>query len=273
MPQPLARFGIRGALATLCVIVAVVLSGCPTPTPDITPSAGTSTCPQTVTIKDTNASAAIFYTTDGSTPTASSTRYTGPFRVSDSSTVKAIALLPGASSSDVASASFACVTASLARGEFAVMLQQRFNLPQPSRPVACPDVHPSDTIYSAVQAAAPFMDHQVLCPGCQLNVNFFPDEPVTRAISTIALVRVLVANGKAQLLNPEESETVLSNVSDAARLPRAARPYFATAIKDGILTLGTGNTIQPGLPRMPSDMVALMDSIQKQFNISTNPRQ
>lgn len=48
----------------------------------------------------------IYYTTDGSTPTTSSTNYTEPFTVSTTSTVKAIAVKDGYSNSDIASMLF-----------------------------------------------------------------------------------------------------------------------------------------------------------------------
>ena len=49
----------------------------------------------------------IYYTTDGTTPTTSSTQYTGPILVLvGTTTVKAIAVAPGWSQSAVASATY-----------------------------------------------------------------------------------------------------------------------------------------------------------------------
>ena len=64
-------------------------------TPTFSPGAGTYTSAQTVTISDATSGATIHYTTDGSTPTASSTTYTAPITVSTSETVKAIGVETG----------------------------------------------------------------------------------------------------------------------------------------------------------------------------------
>jgi hypothetical protein len=85
----------------------------PLPTPVITPGTGTYTSLVTVTITDSFQlpyyPIQIHYTTDGSTPTATSSTYYGPVSVSSSETLKAIAI-PSSSSvalpSAVASATY-----------------------------------------------------------------------------------------------------------------------------------------------------------------------
>ncbi|MWC30984.1 hypothetical protein GON22_23115 [Paenibacillus sp. MMS18-CY102] len=71
--------------------------------PVITPATGTFTGTQNVTITDATAGATIRYTTDGSTPTATTgTVYAGAFTVSATTTVKAIAVKSGMTDSTVA---------------------------------------------------------------------------------------------------------------------------------------------------------------------------
>jgi len=75
-------------------------------TPAFGVAGGTYSTPQTVTISVSTGGAAIYYTTDGSTPTTASTLYTGPISVSQTTTLKAMAAKSGCLDSDVASATY-----------------------------------------------------------------------------------------------------------------------------------------------------------------------
>jgi hypothetical protein len=61
--------------------------------PIFSPSPGTYATAQTVTISDATPGAVIHYTTNGTTPTASSPTYTAPINVSSTETLQAIAVL------------------------------------------------------------------------------------------------------------------------------------------------------------------------------------
>lgn len=78
--------------------------------PVITPAAGPITAPVTVSITCATANAAIYYTTDGTTPDSSSTLYTAPFIVNTTTTVKAIATKTGMNDSEIAAATYTAPT-------------------------------------------------------------------------------------------------------------------------------------------------------------------
>ena len=61
---------------------------------------------QTITLTDSSAGAVIYYTTDGTTPTTSSTKYSAALKVSSTTTITAIAAGPAYSASAVASGTY-----------------------------------------------------------------------------------------------------------------------------------------------------------------------
>ena len=56
---------------------------------------------QTITITETTPGATVYYTTDGSTPTSASTKYTVPITLTGSEVLKFIAIAPGDGNSAV----------------------------------------------------------------------------------------------------------------------------------------------------------------------------
>ena len=82
-------------------------AGLPTAaTPTFSPAPGSYTGSQSVTLSDATSGATMYYTTDGSTPATSSTKYTAPIVVSTTTTIKAIAAASGYNNSAVASGSY-----------------------------------------------------------------------------------------------------------------------------------------------------------------------
>lgn len=73
--------------------------------PTFSPASGTYTSMQSITLSDGNTSAILYYTTDGSTPSATSIRYSGAISISASATIRSIAIV-GSLSSAVASATY-----------------------------------------------------------------------------------------------------------------------------------------------------------------------
>ncbi len=95
--------------------VAVYGIGTILPPPVISPNGGIYTNSVTVTLSDATNAVAIYYTLDGTTPTTNSILYTGPFTLTNTVVVHAIAARPGAFDSGATSASF-INSSSLGRG-------------------------------------------------------------------------------------------------------------------------------------------------------------
>lgn len=98
------RFVVWGASA-------VVSSG-GTPTvaiPTFSPAAGTYSSAQTVTISTETDGATIHYTTDGNDPTTSSATYKNAINISETTTLKAVAVKDGMNNSIVASATYTII--------------------------------------------------------------------------------------------------------------------------------------------------------------------
>jgi hypothetical protein len=98
--------------AELQVSVFGLLNGQqPAATPVISPASESFNPSVPVTITDSTPGAQIFYTTDGSTPTAASTKYTGTaINVTTTTTINAIATAPNFLQSPVATATYSLVT-------------------------------------------------------------------------------------------------------------------------------------------------------------------
>jgi hypothetical protein len=93
------------------VSVYGLLSGSQTvATPVISPASQTFTGSVSVTITDSTSGATIFYTTDGTTPTSASTKYTGPITVNTTETITAIATTTGLITSQPASQTYTLST-------------------------------------------------------------------------------------------------------------------------------------------------------------------
>lgn len=74
--------------------------------PDVSPAAGTYSSAQSVQLSDTSPTPTIYYTTNGTMPTHSSTQYTVPISITSTTTITAIASSPGMNDSPAVTATF-----------------------------------------------------------------------------------------------------------------------------------------------------------------------
>ncbi|MGF1637001.1 MAG: chitobiase/beta-hexosaminidase C-terminal domain-containing protein [Cyclobacteriaceae bacterium] len=101
---------IKSGLTNSAVSTAAYTINLAVATPTFSPSGGTFATAQSVSLSTTTPDAQIRYTVNGTTPTASSTLYTGPISVTSTQTIKAIALKSGFSNSAVATATYTIST-------------------------------------------------------------------------------------------------------------------------------------------------------------------
>ena len=120
-------------------------------TPTFSPASGTYSSPQTVTISDGTAGAAVYYTTEGTPPTMNSTQYTGPITVSSSQTIAAIATATGYATSAVGSATYTFGTPIAATPTFSIAPGTYTSVQN----VAISDATPGATIYYTVDGTTP----------------------------------------------------------------------------------------------------------------------
>jgi len=88
------------------VVTSQTYTSPPAAAPVFLPGGPYISCPTKITITCSTAGASIYYTTDGTTPTSSSTHYTGAVTVSNGTTLKAIAVADNYANSDVATMSY-----------------------------------------------------------------------------------------------------------------------------------------------------------------------
>jgi hypothetical protein len=117
--------------------------------PSFSPAAGSFTAPQFVKISAPEAGT-IYYTTDGSTPTNKSTRYTGPVYVKTTETLKAYIVAPSFTPSPVATGTFKILP--LAAAPVFTPIAGDYSKPQW---VKITDASPGTTIYYTTDGATP----------------------------------------------------------------------------------------------------------------------
>jgi sugar lactone lactonase YvrE len=127
VPAAVSRLSHRLRLGSLLTVTAaaLVFVACPSPisltpplgsaastmaaTPTFSPAGGMYTTDQNVTISSATSGATIYYTTDGTVPSTSSPKFTGPVAVTGNGTYKvilAMAVATGSSNSGLAAATF-----------------------------------------------------------------------------------------------------------------------------------------------------------------------
>ncbi len=173
-------------------------------TPVFTPTPGTFTSAQTVSITDATAGATIYYTVDGTAPTTASARYATPLTVGATTTIKALAIATN------------YTTSAIGVGLYTI------NLP----PAATPTFSPGAGTYSSVQTVS-IADATA---GAAIYYTLDGSTPTTNSARYTAPLTV----GSTQTISAIATATgnVQSAVGSATytiNLPPAATPTFSVA--------------------------------------------
>jgi glucosylceramidase len=176
--------------------------------PTFTPVAGTYTAAQSVTLASTTTGASIYYTTDGSTPTNTSTLYSAatPIQVATTTTINAIATASGYTSSTVATGTYT------------------INLPV----AATPTVSPAPGTYNSAQSVT------LSDTTAGASIYYTTDGSTPTSKSTLFILGTPVTINATTTINAIATAAGFSNSTIATatytiNLPVAATPTFSPA--------------------------------------------
>lgn len=197
-------------------------------TPSFSPGPGVYTSAQTVSISDSTPGAAIYYTTDGTTPSTSSTQYTQPITVGSTATIKAISTATGYSSSAAASATYT-INISAAGGGTSL----------PTKIVTIADAVPGVTIYYTTDGTTPTTSSAQYTGPITIN-------------STSTIKAIAVANGYTNsavgaitVSDPGSSQAATPTLSPSAGIYSAAQTIAISASTAGAVIYYTTDGTTP----------------------------
>lgn len=192
-------------------------------TPSFSPGGGTYSSTQTVTLSTTTPSAYIYYTTNDTTPTCSSTLYTGPITVSTSQVIEAIGCLTGYTNSAVASATYVISSGTVATPTFLPASGGTYNT---GFSVAVSTSTSGASIFGTLDGSTPGSSSSVTLTGFT-----FPSLPCTATYSTTSTLFAAL------------------NSASAGNVICAAAGTYSISSTTGITSTGaSGNPIILGCP-------------------------
>jgi hypothetical protein len=198
-------------------------------TPTFSPTPGTYTAAQVVSLADTTTGAVIHYTVDGSTPTANSAAFTPgtPIAVNATTTINAIAVASGYSSSAVATGTYTIDLPAAATPTF---------LPAPGSYTTAQSVSLADTttgaaIYYTTDGSNPTANSTLFSAGTPISVS------TTTTINAIAVAagysNSAVATGAYTFPGSASAVSVVMSTNDESDLLTAQPSVnFTTSTAD-----------------------------------------
>lgn len=176
--------------------------------PVIMPSSGSFKGTQIITITCGTEGATIYYTTNGTDPTDASTKYSNPFTISATATVKAIALKEGMHDSSIVSVSYTKLSSGGSSGTSPSTAPTTGGAVQVSSFV---DVKAGDWFYGAVK----YVNENGLMKGTSVEpMMFSPHENTTRGMVVTMLYR-MAGSPSVSAANPFEDVAAGQYYTDA----------------------------------------------------------
>ena len=176
-----------------------------TATPTFSPAAGTFSSAQSVQLSDSSPGATIYYTTDGSTPTAASPVYSAPISVNTTETLRAIATATGYTTSGVGSASYTISLPSAASPSFSPTAGTY----GAAQSVRISDATPGSTIYYTTDGSTP--------------------SPTSSAVYSAPLTVSSTETLKAVATASGYNDSALATATYTISVPTSATPTFSPA--------------------------------------------
>ena len=234
-------------VSPLVLLVAAILTGCggggvsggtnppqTAATPTFSPSPGTYTSAQTVTISDSTPGASIYYTTNGTTPSTASTLFssTSPLSVSTTTTIEAIAVASAYSNSAVATGTYTINLPTAATPTFS---------PAPGAYSSAQSVTISDTtagasIYYTTDGSTPTTSSTLFSASNPIAVSS------TTTIEAIAVAsgytQSAVATGTYTIATPGPTVSVVQSTNDETEL-MTAQPSVTFLLDSGDASTNT----------------------------------
>jgi LysM repeat protein len=185
-------------------------------TPTFSPAPGTYSSAQSVTISDATANSAIFYTTDGTTPTTASAQFTAPIMVNSTETIEAIAAANGFSNSAVATATYSIGTT--------------------APPAATPTFSPVAGTYTSVQTVT------ISDATAGATIYYTTNGTTPTTASTVFTAPIMV--NSTETIEAIAAATGFSNsaVATANYIINLPAPDFQVAVNPTTLTIAAGQS-------------------------------
>lgn len=190
-------------------------------TPQFGPLAGSYNAPQTVTITSVTPGAALYYTTDGTAPTITSTQYTGPIAVKASETVQAIAVASGYTPSAVGSAAYTITGLGPAATPTFGLAAGTYSQPQS---VGLMDATPGATIYYTTNGSTPTTSSAVYSG----PIGVSSTETIEAIATANSYTTSSVASAAYTITNPQTATPAFSLASGTYLSSQTVSLYDAT---------------------------------------------